>query len=483
MSTRASDRTVDIVLGLAAAALVVLHVYIEASGASRRAPDVSSEVLSSIEATGITLDADRALTRSTRVAIGLEGKAPAQPKNALLEARRALLEEHPDTRTGRLVWAAVALSFRLDAEANEELARVALDERASSLQPITDGLRDLAAGRSTKLPPLEVGLRELGASPWLIAAMRERDAANRGDESSRRAADDAAIALAVQAADTDAADALITLILFALGGVSLIAVPLVLRSRWMRARGFVGLVQPSPFRLDRTRRVMFLWFLLYNYAAYALLFLLSPFVVGAADPAFVAMFGGLQSAMSALLAVVLVRRLASKPEIAAPLAEQLGLSTRLLPGGWRGLLVWALPGLAMVALVTTLVMMVSRLITGPPDQPQDLLTAVQDGGGFSVTLIAVIGAALIAPIGEEILFRGFLFRNLRDTLGPWPAIVLSGFIFAAVHMIPQLLIPLAAMGMVLALLYQWSGSLLVPIAAHALWNLLNLLEAHLRFHV
>lgn len=479
-----SDRNIDIVLGIAAALLVVMHVVADVE--SPAPSDVSSAVLTQIEEVGITLDADRAMQPATRVAIGLAGKEAASPAYVLHQARAEIAAEHADSRSARLVWAAVAISFRLDQEAGAELDKVADDTRAKPLEPAIKGLRELAAGQPTDIAALTKGLRALGTSPWLSAALVERDLANRGDEARRALADQHAMALAVQASDTDAAQAAVVLGLGGLGLLAFIAVPLVvLRSRRLREQGHVGLATASPFRLDRTRRVMFLWFILFRYSAWGLIFLLSPLMVvtdGALSMTSLAIYGGLQTILSLFFAVTVIRKLALKPEITTSLTGQLGLGLGALPGGWRGLAAWALPALGMVTLATTATMWLTFSLLGPPNESQDMLVAVREGDTI-VFLVATLGAAIAAPIGEEILFRGFLFRNLRDTLGPWPAIVLSGFIFGAVHMSPPLLLPLAAMGMVLALLYQWSNSLLVPITAHALWNLLNLLEAHTRFNV
>ncbi|MFT4035490.1 MAG: type II CAAX endopeptidase family protein [Patulibacter sp.] len=89
--------------------------------------------------------------------------------------------------------------------------------------------------------------------------------------------------------------------------------------------------------------------------------------------------------------------------------------------------------------------------------------------------------AVAAPVAEELLFRGVVFASLRDGLrsrfGRGPAVALaaliSGSIFGAAHIgggqdsfIPVLL----ALGVLLALAYEWSGTLYVPIAIHSVNN-------------
>jgi CAAX protease family protein len=92
------------------------------------------------------------------------------------------------------------------------------------------------------------------------------------------------------------------------------------------------------------------------------------------------------------------------------------------------------------------------------------------------TLLLVLSAALtcvVAPICEEFLFRGFIFRALRNWRGLWPAAVLTGLVFGAVHAgsAPAAdLVPLAVLGFLLCLVYQYTGSLYPCIALHSLNN-------------
>ena len=82
-------------------------------------------------------------------------------------------------------------------------------------------------------------------------------------------------------------------------------------------------------------------------------------------------------------------------------------------------------------------------------------------------------AILVAPVVEEILFRGILYRTLQQfgypRLGLWG----SSLLFGAIHMNLMSLIPLAFLAMALALLYDKTNNLMAPILAHALFNAVN----------
>jgi membrane protease YdiL (CAAX protease family) len=106
-------------------------------------------------------------------------------------------------------------------------------------------------------------------------------------------------------------------------------------------------------------------------------------------------------------------------------------------------------------------------------KPEELLNKL---GANETTSLLVLSAALtcvIAPICEEFLFRGYVFTALRGWCGTWPAAVITGAVFGLVHVgsAPALdLVPLAALGFGLCLLYRYTGSLYPCIAAHSLNN-------------
>ncbi|HXN36522.1 MAG TPA: CPBP family glutamic-type intramembrane protease [Solirubrobacteraceae bacterium] len=97
-------------------------------------------------------------------------------------------------------------------------------------------------------------------------------------------------------------------------------------------------------------------------------------------------------------------------------------------------------------------------------------------GSNEGTLLLVLSAGLtcvVAPICEELLFRGYIFTALRNWHGTLPAALITGVIFGGVHVgsAPALdLVPLAGLGFGLCLLYRYTGSLYTSIAAHSLNN-------------
>jgi uncharacterized protein len=92
------------------------------------------------------------------------------------------------------------------------------------------------------------------------------------------------------------------------------------------------------------------------------------------------------------------------------------------------------------------------------------------------TALLVFSAGLtciVAPICEEILFRGYIFTAVRNWRGTLPAAILTGLLFGGVHATSAPaadLLPLALLGFGLCMLYRYTGSLYPGMLAHSLNN-------------
>jgi uncharacterized protein len=132
-------------------------------------------------------------------------------------------------------------------------------------------------------------------------------------------------------------------------------------------------------------------------------------------------------------------------------------SVGLLVAVWIGFLILSAAWAALVSL----------------DQQQELPAELGADGPLLNVLAVVVLVTVVAPLGEELFFRGFFFGALRNWRGPWPAAVLTGLVFGGVHVGSSpigYLVPLMIFGAGLCLLYEWTGSLYPTIALHALNN-------------
>jgi hypothetical protein len=124
---------------------------------------------------------------------------------------------------------------------------------------------------------------------------------------------------------------------------------------------------------------------------------------------------------------------------------------------------WTIP----VALVASYaISAVHGALVDPP--PQDIVEQFPRtiAGGALFVVIAVI----FAPLFEELFFRGFVFRGLRTSWGWWPAALGSAAVFGAAHLQLTVFVPIFALGVALAWVYERTGSLWTSIAMHAVFN-------------
>lgn len=96
------------------------------------------------------------------------------------------------------------------------------------------------------------------------------------------------------------------------------------------------------------------------------------------------------------------------------------------------------------------------------------------GDGVTGFVVAYVVGALVAPLVEEVVFRGFLFGGLLGTFSAPVAMALSALVFAGLHLQPFAFPVLFILGLLMALLYYRSGSLWLPILMHFVINSVGL---------
>lgn len=99
----------------------------------------------------------------------------------------------------------------------------------------------------------------------------------------------------------------------------------------------------------------------------------------------------------------------------------------------------------------------------------DVVTQTPAITALAVTL-TILTSVILAPLVEEIIFRGLLFGALAKPLGVLASAAITAVAFGAAHGDPILFPTLAALGFITALAYAATGNLWVPITLHALSN-------------
>ena len=139
---------------------------------------------------------------------------------------------------------------------------------------------------------------------------------------------------------------------------------------------------------------------------------------------------------------------------------------------WLGML----PILGVGLLGTIVLMLIAGVQEGDTDAPSHpIFDSFSDG---PLPIAALVLAVVMAPLVEETVFRGLLYRQLRSvgafgrtTMSCLLSAAITGFIFAAIHPQGLLGIPaLMSIGFAMALAREWRGSLIAPMVMHGMNN-------------
>ena len=110
----------------------------------------------------------------------------------------------------------------------------------------------------------------------------------------------------------------------------------------------------------------------------------------------------------------------------------------------------------------------SQVLSGYPKQEsvQKLAEMQSLTEVFNIACYALV----VAPVLEEFLFRGILFRAMKGSFGVGPALVISSILFGLVHQNVLSFVPLTFLGIILSLSYERTGDLRTCIFIHAFFN-------------
>jgi membrane protease YdiL (CAAX protease family) len=139
----------------------------------------------------------------------------------------------------------------------------------------------------------------------------------------------------------------------------------------------------------------------------------------------------------------------------------------------------SLPIYIVGVIITAILLILRDLITtmqnnGAPAEPvsvsNPIFEMIASGSVFSIILLFAL-ATTWAPVVEEAIFRGALFRHMRSSMHWVFAAFLSAVLFAFMHDYgPLMVAPLIALGFMFAFMREWRGSLIAPMTAHFMHN-------------
>ena len=108
--------------------------------------------------------------------------------------------------------------------------------------------------------------------------------------------------------------------------------------------------------------------------------------------------------------------------------------------------------------------------TGVGPSRQEIVELFSNSQALDQRIMIIILAVAIAPITEEFIFRFFFYSLIKRYFGRAIGLVVNSLLFAAVHAHLPSFAPLLVLGACFTIAFEWSGSILVSMAMHTLFN-------------
>lgn len=123
-----------------------------------------------------------------------------------------------------------------------------------------------------------------------------------------------------------------------------------------------------------------------------------------------------------------------------------------------------------------LLMLVQAMVYGAAGgemSPQEVVEFLQNADTPRDRLAVLAMAVVVAPVAEEMIFRGYLYPVGKRYFGAFASMVVTSLLFAVLHGHMGSLPALFTLAMCLGLAYEKSGTLLVPMIMHAVFNAIS----------
>jgi membrane protease YdiL (CAAX protease family) len=124
----------------------------------------------------------------------------------------------------------------------------------------------------------------------------------------------------------------------------------------------------------------------------------------------------------------------------------------------------------LISLATTL----TQSLFGSDSSRQNIVELFNGSRTIEQRIMIIVFAVAIAPVVEEFLFRFFLYGVIRRYFGRFFGITANALLFAAAHTHFPSFVPLFVLGSCFTIAYEWSGSILVAMTMHSLFNSVTL---------
>jgi len=158
---------------------------------------------------------------------------------------------------------------------------------------------------------------------------------------------------------------------------------------------------------------------------------------------------------------------------------------------WRGIAIDVLGGFSKISFIRVvstgavllffayplinLADLITQRTLGSGSSRQGIVELFNASQTIEQRIMIIVLAVAIAPMAEEFVFRFFLYGVLKRYFGRFAGLTISALLFAAVHAHLPSFAPLFVLAACFTIAYEWSGSILVPMAMHCVFNSLTLI--------
>jgi membrane protease YdiL (CAAX protease family) len=117
---------------------------------------------------------------------------------------------------------------------------------------------------------------------------------------------------------------------------------------------------------------------------------------------------------------------------------------------------------------------ITQRLFGGGSSRQNIVEFFSGSPTLEQRIMIIVFAIAVAPVIEEFLFRFFLYNVIKRYFGRLIGVTFSALLFAAAHAHFPSFVPLFVLGSCFAIAYEWTGSILVAMTMHSLFNSLTL---------
>src|SRR5256714_10490012 len=163
----------------------------------------------------------------------------------------------------------------------------------------------------------------------------------------------------------------------------------------------------------------------------------------------------------------------------APFLKLRGIDIDSLGGFSRTSLKRALSTAVVLLFAATPLILLAEALTqnafGSGSSKQEIVDLFNSSHTIGQRVMIIVLAVVVAPISEEFIFRFFIYGVVRRYFGIAVGLIFNALLFAVAHNHLPSAAPLFVLGSCFTLAYEWSGSILVSMAMHSLFNSVQLI--------